>query len=90
MTTRPDLSAVIDAVRIVSPSSTSPFHGEGHWRRVATNGLDLAVETGADPLLVVLFGIFHDSMRFRYVADAAAHKLREPWSWEGERYAESI
>ena len=65
MTTRPDLSAVIDAVRIVSPSSTSPFHGEGHWRRVATNGLDLAAETGADPLLLVLFGIFHDSMRFR-------------------------
>ena len=50
MTTRPDLSAVIDAVRIVSPSSTSPFHGEGHWRRVATNGLDLAVEVGGQDL----------------------------------------
>ena len=64
MKTNPDLSAVLDAVRVVSPSSLSPFHGEGHWRRVATNGLDLAGEVGADPLLVVLFGLFHDSMRF--------------------------
>jgi uncharacterized protein len=61
---QPDLRAVLDAVRILSPSSRSPFHGEEHWRRVATNGLDMAAEVGADPLLVVLFGIFHDSMRF--------------------------
>ncbi len=39
-------------------------HGEDHWRRVAMNGLDLAAEVGADPLLVVLFAIFHDAMRF--------------------------
>jgi uncharacterized protein len=63
--TYPDLSAVLDAVRVVSPSSGSPFHGEGHWRRVATNGLDLALEVRADSLLVVLFGLFHDSMRLR-------------------------
>jgi uncharacterized protein len=61
---QPDLQAVLDAVRIVSPSSRSPVHGEEHWRRVATNGLDMAAEVGADPLLIVLFGIFHDSMRF--------------------------
>src|ERR1035437_454910 len=61
---QPDLQAVLDAVRILSPSSRSPVHGEDHWRRVATNGLDLAAEVGADPLLIVLFGIFHDSMRF--------------------------
>jgi uncharacterized protein len=64
VTVQPDLQAVLDAVRILSPSSSSPFHGEYHWRRVATNGLDLAAEVGADPLLVVLFGIFHDSMRY--------------------------
>ena len=64
MSVQPDLRAVLDAVRILSPSSRSPVHGEEHWRRVATNGLDLAAEAGADPLLVVLFGIFHDSMRF--------------------------
>ena len=59
-----NLPAVLDAVRILSPLSTSLDHGEEHWRRVATNGLDLAVATGADPLLVVLFAIFHDAMRF--------------------------
>jgi uncharacterized protein len=64
VTVQPDLQAVLDAVRILSPSSRSPFHGEDHWRRVATHGLDLAAEVGADPLLVVLFAIFHDSMRF--------------------------
>lgn len=64
MTVQPDLQAVLDAVRILSPSSSSPHHGEHHWRCVATNGLDLAAEVGGDPLLVVLFAIFHDSMRF--------------------------
>ena len=64
MSVRLDLQAVLDAVRIVSPSCRSHFHGEEHWRRVATNGLDLAAEVDADPLLVVLFGIFHDSLRF--------------------------
>lgn len=69
MSVRPDLHAVLEAVRILSPSSSSPVHGEEHWRRVATNGLDLAAEVGADPLLVVLFGIFHDSMRFSELRD---------------------
>ena len=64
MSVQPDIQAVLDAVRILLPSSRSLAHGEDHWRRVATNGLDLAAEVGADPLLIVLFGIFHDSMRF--------------------------
>ena len=59
-----NLPAVLDSVRILSPMSTSLGHGEEHWRRVATNGLDLAAATEADPLVVVLFGLFHDSMRF--------------------------
>jgi uncharacterized protein len=64
MSTQPNLPAVLDAVRILSPLSTSHDHGEGHWRRVATIGLDLARDGGGDPLLIVLFAIFHDSMRF--------------------------
>lgn len=59
-----NLPAVLDSVRILSPLSTSLDHGEEHWRRVATNGLDLAAAAGADPLVVVLFALFHDSMRF--------------------------
>jgi uncharacterized protein len=61
---RLNLPAVLDSVRILSPLSASFDHGEEHWRRVATNGLDLAAAAGADALVVVLFGIFHDSMRF--------------------------
>lgn len=64
MSTQPNLPAVLDAVRILSPLSGSHDHGEEHWRRVATNGLDLARDVGGDPLLVVLFAILHDSMRF--------------------------
>lgn len=64
MGTQPNLPAVLDAVRILSPLSGSHDHGEAHWRRVATNGLDLARDVGGDPLLVVLFAIFHDSVRF--------------------------
>jgi uncharacterized protein len=42
----------------------SYFHGERHWRRVALIGLHLlsSVEA-ADPLVVFLFALFHDSMR---------------------------
>jgi uncharacterized protein len=69
MSTLPNLPAVLDAVRILSPVSTSPSHGEEHWRRVATAGLDLAGEVGADPLLVVLFALFHDCMRFDQYRD---------------------
>ena len=65
------LHAILDAVRAVSGSSGSWLHGEEHWRRVATNGLDLAAEVGADSLVVVLFGIFHDSMRLNDGYDPA-------------------
>ncbi len=69
MSTMPNLPAALDAVRILSPLSDSTVHGEEHWRRVASNGLDMAEEVGADPLLVVLFGIFHDSMQFAEYSD---------------------
>jgi hypothetical protein len=62
MTASPNLLALLDAVRVLSPSRKSAIHGETHWRRVATTGLELAAEAGADPLLVFLFAIFHDSM----------------------------
>jgi uncharacterized protein len=58
------LPALLDAIRILSPSRGSAIHGESHWRRVAAHGLYLADEIGADRLVVLLFGMFHDSMRF--------------------------
>lgn len=58
------LPVVLEAIRILSPSRHSDIHGESHWRRVAAHGLYLADENGADRLVVLLFGMFHDSMRF--------------------------
>jgi hypothetical protein len=65
----PALDAALDAVRILSPSSRSPLRGEDHWLRVAANGLFLAEAVDADPVLVVLFAMFHDSMRFNDDSD---------------------
>src|SRR6185369_16204086 len=36
-------------------------HGISHWARVLENGLRLSTETGADPNVVSLFAVFHDS-----------------------------
>ena len=48
-----------------STGKDSSLHGEEHWRRVAAAGLALLPETlAADPTVVFLFALFHDSMRF--------------------------
>ena len=39
-------------------------HGLPHWARVLDNGLRIAGETGADPIVVTLFAVFHDACRF--------------------------
>ena len=39
------------------------IHGLAHWARVRANGLRLAQETGANPEVVVLFALLHDSKR---------------------------
>ncbi|QEL15275.1 HD domain-containing protein [Limnoglobus roseus] len=39
------------------------FHGVVHWARVMENGLKLAAANGADPTVVTLFALFHDSRR---------------------------
>ena len=60
----PDPGRLVDAVLERSTGKDSTLHGEGHWRRVAAAGLALLPETpGADPALVFLFALFHDSMR---------------------------
>ena len=42
----------------------SHLHGEEHWHAVTATGLDLAVdEPGADPELLFLFGLLHDTRR---------------------------
>jgi uncharacterized protein len=60
----PDVSRLAEAVLEKSTGKDSSIHGESHWQRVAAAGLILLPETpGADPALVFLFALFHDSMR---------------------------
>jgi uncharacterized protein len=40
------------------------MHGWQHWVRVRENGLRLAVATGADPVVVNFFALFHDIARW--------------------------
>jgi len=39
------------------------IHGPEHWRRVERNGLLLAAQTAANPTIIRLFALFHDSRR---------------------------
>ena len=61
----PDAERLVDTVLTRSTGKDSFLHGEDHWRRVAAAGLALLPETpDADPAVVFLFALFHDSMRF--------------------------
>ncbi len=61
----PDPARLVDAVLERSTGKDSSIHGESHWQRVGAAGLALLPETPeADPALVFLFALFHDSMRF--------------------------
>lgn len=50
-------------------------HGLIHWARVLENGLRVAEENGADPEVVALFALFHDSRRVNEYRDDG-HGLR--------------
>jgi uncharacterized protein len=39
------------------------IHGAAHWQRVRENGLRIAKQSGADPLIVELFAFLHDCCR---------------------------
>jgi uncharacterized protein len=59
-----DIESVLALVRPLSTSLGSVFHGEEHWRHVASIGLDLAARTqGCDPIVVILFAVLHDAQR---------------------------
>jgi uncharacterized protein len=50
-------------------------HGVRHWARVLENGLRLAAITGANPAVVALFAVIHDSHRLTD-GDDPLHGLR--------------
>jgi len=59
-----DLERILSVLRPSSTSLKSIFHGEDHWRHVASIGLDLAARTpDSDPTVVVLFAVLHDAQR---------------------------
>lgn len=39
------------------------IHGPDHWRRVLMNARQIAAHSGADPEVIQLFALFHDSRR---------------------------
>jgi uncharacterized protein len=60
----PNTDRLIDAVLRNSTGKDSFLHGVDHWKRVAATGLALLPKTlDADPFVVFLFALFHDSMR---------------------------
>jgi uncharacterized protein len=60
----PDAGRLVKAVLERSTGKRSSIHGESHCQRVAAAGLALLPKTpAADPALVFLFALFHDSMR---------------------------
>jgi uncharacterized protein len=93
----PDAARLVEAVLERSTGKDSSIHGESHWQRVAAAGLTLLPETpGADPTLVFLFALFHDSMRLNDNYDPL-HGPRErlwpgsyaarPSTWRTPRWA---
>ena len=61
--TREEIERLIHAVEAESSFKDSKYHGNQHWRCVSMVGSRLAKQEGINPLLPLLFGIFHDSMR---------------------------
>lgn len=63
------------------------IHGAPHWARVRRIGLRLAIETGADPVVVEAFAFLHDSCRLSdgddrlhgHRAAGLARELNEPF-----------
>lgn len=55
-----DLRALLEAEYLLGLDS---IHGPSHWRRVEGYGLYLSEHTGADPMVVRLFALFHDCRR---------------------------
>jgi hypothetical protein len=58
----PDAKRLLMRIQARGPRGT--IHGIGHWLRVVRNGLELLTPK-TDAIVVLLFGLMHDSMRRR-------------------------
>jgi uncharacterized protein len=80
----PKEAALVEEVLSRSTSKGSSLHGPEHWKRVAAAGARLLPdEPAADPLIVLLFALFHDSMR---VYDGPDNRH----GWRAARLAEEL
>ena len=61
--------AFVERIRAEFSLDLNGVHGLSHWARVRENGLRLAETSGADPLLVELFALLHDSKRHSDLLD---------------------
>jgi len=58
------LTTLVAAVLPRAWRRDSPWHGEAHWRCVAATGLELgATVDRMDPVVVLCFGLLHDTRR---------------------------
>ena len=58
------LTTLVAAVLSRAWRRDSPWHGESHWRCVAATGLELGgAVSGTDPVVVLCFGLLHDTRR---------------------------
>ncbi|QJW95250.1 HD domain-containing protein [Frigoriglobus tundricola] len=78
-----DLAAITAAILEGYELPVYGDHGVVHWARVLENGLRVAEGNGADPEIVSLFALFHDSRRVNECEDDG-HGLR------GGEYARSL
>jgi len=71
----PEIPRILTAILPGYALSPWGIHGVVHWARVMENGLKLAEVTKADPRIVALFALFHDSRRLND-GDDPEHGLR--------------
>ncbi len=69
------LKRIVYAIKDSYALSLEGTHGIAHWARVMENGIKLAKLTGANPKVVRLFALFHDSKRLNEWDDPK-HGLR--------------
>lgn len=80
----PDFERLLAEVTAQADAQLATVHGEKHWRAVAAAGLRLLGDTpNADPVVVFLFGLLHDSRRINDYDDPE-HGIR------AAQYAQSL
>jgi uncharacterized protein len=80
------------------PHKETLIHGPAHWARVELIGLRLAEKSGADPLVMRLFALFHDSQRQNDSLDPEhgargaqlAAAFRSKWFEAGDRQFQQL